>query len=404
MWQKVKNYYHLAQALIASVIYGFPAKKLKVIGVTGTDGKTTTVQMIYEILTASGAKAAAISSIQAVIGDKTFDTGFHVTTPSAFALQKLLKDTVDAGCQFAILEVTSHGLDQNRVALIPFEVGVLTNISSEHLDYHKTFENYLEAKSKLFKRSKLSILNADDESFSFFKKTAKGKIVTYGVKNKADFTLNNFALRLKISGEYNYYNALAAAALSKNLGINDNLIRKVLENFTNLTGRMEEVKNNLGIKIYIDFAHTPNALEQALKTLRSALSSQNSALISVFGAAGERDKLKRPLMGTVSARLANITIITSEDPRSEDPAIIAEQIFEGFKKRGGKLGKNVFIETDRGKAIKLAVKMAKEGDIVAIFGKGAEKSMAYNGKEFPWSDKEEVIKVLEKKTKNENRF
>lgn len=406
MWQKTKNYYHLLQALTASLIYGFPAKKLKIIGVTGTDGKTTTAHMIYQILAASGKTAGLVSSIAAVTSGKTYDTGFHVTTPSPFALQKLLKQMVKKETEFAVLEVTSHGLDQNRLAFIPFEIGVLTNISPEHLDYHKTLENYLAAKAKLFRNAKTSVLNADDHSFVKFKKEIGGQLLTYGIKNQSDVNLKNFPLKLKIPGDYNYYNALAAVTATRVLNINDATIKKALEDFSNLEGRMEEVKNNLGIKIYIDFAHTPNALEQALATLRKALSVKSEArIIAVFGVAGERDKSKRPLMGAVSARLANITVITAEDPRSENPAVIAEQIFAGCQKQGGILKENVFIEIDRAKAIKLAIKLAKPGDIVAIFGKGHEKSMAYGGKELPWSDKKEVIEALKKKRpKNEIKF
>lgn len=394
VWQRIKNVYHLFQALVACLFFGFPAQKLKVIGVTGTDGKTTTVHMIWQVLTAAGFKTGLISSLGAKFDEKIEDTGFHVTTPSPFALQRLLAKMVDEKTEFAVLEVTSHGLDQNRVAFIPFEVGVLTNVNSEHLDYHKTFENYLKAKGKLFQIAKVSILNVDDISFEKLEKKVGGQLVTYGIKNKANLALKNFPLKLKIPGDYNYYNALAAAACCGTLGVQPLIIKKTLENFLGLPGRMEEVKNNLGIKIYIDFAHTPNALEQVLKTLNVKRKTQNAKIISVFGAAGERDKLKRPLMGEISAKLANITIVTAEDPRHEDPAQICQQILFGAKKEGGTLGKNIFVELDREKAIKLAIKLARSQDIVAIFGKGAEKSMAYGKAEIPWSDKGTVIRVL----------
>ena len=396
--QKIKNIYHLACGFLASVYFGFPAWKLTVVGVTGTDGKTTTVHLIAHILKTAGKKVSLISSIGAQIAEQKLDTGFHVTTPSVWQVQKYLKKMVNAGSEFAILEVTSHGLDQNRVAFISFEVGVLTNVTSEHLDYHKTFENYLLAKAKLFQIAKVSILNADDSSFEVLKKKVTGKLTTYGIKNQADFNLNTFSFKLKISGDYNYYNGLAAAACCDALGVRQQRIKKALGNFLGLPGRMEEVKNNLGIKIYIDFAHTANGLEQALKTLRSQLTVHGSRLIAVFGAAGERDKLKRPLMGEISAKLSGLTIITAEDPRSEDPDQIASQILSGVQEKGGILGKTVFIETNRKKAIELAIKLAKKGDIVAIFGKGAEISMAYGKKEYPWSDQEaakEVIKTLD---------
>lgn len=398
MWQRIKNCYHFLVTFLASLVTNFPAYKLGIIGVTGTDGKTTTVNMIYSIFKEAGYKVGAISSIGALINGEEVDTGYHVTTPSGWHLQYLLKRMVEKKCQFAVVEVTSHGLDQNRCAFIPFKVGVLTNVSHEHLDYHKSFENYLKTKAKLFERAEVSILNKDDTYFDYFKNRARSKIISYGVNDiSADFSLKNFPLHLRLVGEFNYYNALAAVAVAKVFGIDEKVIKLSLEKFSGVVGRMEEVKNNLGIRIYIDFAHTPNALEQALKALKAKLKNKEQKIISVFGAAGERDKFKRPLMGEISTRLAHNTIITSEDPRSENPAKIAEEILAGCKKSGGILGKNVFIELDRNEAIKLAIKIARRGDIVGIFGKGHEKSMAYNGHEFPWSDREAVEKILSRK-------
>src|SRR4030066_2492303 len=192
MWQKIKNVYHLLRAFTACIYFGFPSKKLSVIGVTGTDGKTTTSHMIYEILKSAGKKVSLISSIYAAIGEKIYDTGFHVTTPNPVALQRFMRKMVNEKTQYFILEVTSHALDQNRVAQINFKIGVLTNISHEHLAYHKNFKNYLMAKSKLFKNTKISILNIDDNSFEKIAKIAGGRVVIYGINKKAKFSFMQF--------------------------------------------------------------------------------------------------------------------------------------------------------------------------------------------------------------------
>lgn len=407
--QKVKNLYHFFRALVAALFFKFPANKLTVIGVTGTDGKTTTVNFIYEILKQAGEQVSMISSVNAVIGKKIFDTGLHVTTPDAWDVQKYLKQMVDAGSKFAILEVTSHGLDQNRVAFCNFQIGVVTNITHEHLDYHKNWKNYFLAKAKLLKHVRFSIINADDrKAYNLLKKCASGKIITYGIQNKADLTLKNFPLRLAILGEYNYYNALAAACVGRSLGISDKIIRKALESFPGLSGRMERIDEGQDFEVIVDFAHTPNALEQALKTLRLQQAKfQNSRLIAVFGSAGLRDVEKRGLMGEVAGKLADYTVITDEDPRTEDPKKIAQAIAQGCIRAGAReLSNNQAIEqasdghvytiiNDRKKAIQFAIqKLAKKGDIVGIFGKGHERSMCYGKTEYPWSDQEEARKAL----------
>lgn len=348
--QWIINYFwHLPKAILANVLYGFPTGGLKVIGVTGTDGKTTTVNMIYQILKAAGKKVSMISTINA--------PGLHVTSPDPFMVQKFAKDVADHGDEYLVLEVTSHGLDQFRFWGIKFEVGVITNITHEHLDYHKTFKNYYHTKLKLLKMAKIPV-----------------------VKKK-------LKLKLKIPGDYNIENASAAIAVTTALGIDQVLAKKALENFTGLTGRMEEIKNSKGIKIIVDFAHTPNGLEQALKTLRKQTKGK---LIVVFGSAGQRDEGKRPLMGEIAKRLADYAVVTAEDPRGELETI-NKQITQGAK-----IGVNFFVINDRQKAIDFAInKLAGKGDIVGIFGKGHERSMNLDGKkEIPWSDKEAVEKVL----------
>lgn len=387
----VNLFKHLPLAVLANLIYGFPSGKMKFIGVTGTDGKTTTTNMIYQILKSAGKKTAMVSTINAEIDGKKIDTGFHVTNPDPFLLQELIKKSAKAGTEIFVLEVTSHGLDQYRDWGIEFEVGVITNITHEHLDYHKTWENYFKAKAKLISNSKVAVINRDEDHYQKLAKFGKGKVITFGQSNDADFNPKTCKYNLCIPGEYNEMNALAAIAAASVFGVGIDSSIKVLDKFSSLEGRMQEIENNLGVKIIIDFAHTPNALENALKTLRV---QTRGKLISVFGCAGLRDEGKRSLMGEISARLADLTVVTAEDPRGEIDNING-QILKGAKKEGGVLGKNVYIENDRQEAIGLAIKLAKKGDTVGIFGKGHEKSMNINGiSEIPWSDEKAVRKAL----------
>lgn len=387
----VNLFKHLPSSVLANIIYRFPSKGMKFIGVTGTDGKTTTTNMIYQILKDAGKKVAMVSTINAEINGEKIDTGFHVTNPDYFLLQKLIDKAKKAGTEIFVLEVTSHGLDQFRTWGINFEIGVITNITSEHLDYHKTWENYFNSKAKLIKNSKWAVLNNDEDHFRRLKSLAPGLVATFG-QTRADFNTDKYKFNLKLPGDYNILNALAAIAATNIIGVEEKNAIKTLENFSSLEGRMEEVKNDQGLKIIVDFAHTANALENALKTLKSG---NKGKLISVFGCAGLRDEKKRPAMGEISARLADITVITAEDPRGEIDKI-NEEIMTGAKKAGGELGKNVYIEQDRQKAIELAVnQLAKKGDTVGIFGKGHEKSLNMTGnEELPWSDVEAVKKAL----------
>lgn len=384
----IKRYFRSLYWLIR---FGYPSRNLKLIGITGTDGKTTVANLLYHILEKSGRKVSIISTIYGKIGKEVFDTGFHVTTPGPESMQKYFTQAVKDGSEYFIVEATSHGLDQYRLLGCTFEVGVLTNITHEHIDYHITFENYITAKAKLFHRSKVAVLNLDDLSFNKIKKYVKGKIITYGFYKEADINLKNLLFKTSLPGEYNKYNILAAAACAKSLGIDEKIILQAINDFHSLSGRMEEVKNNRGIKAVVDFAHTPNGLEQALKTLRGQTKGK---LIALIGAEGQRDIEKRPLLGEIASRLADFVIITAVDPRGQLEKI-NKQIIEGAEKAGGKLGKNLYIVDDRKEAIDFAInKLAEKGDIVGIFGKGHEKSINYSGKEEPWSDKEAVLKAF----------
>lgn len=410
MWQAIKNYYHLARALTAAIFFNFPSKKLTVIGVTGTDGKTTTVNMIYHILKSTGKKVSMISSVNAQIGQKSYDTGFHVTTPNPWDIQRFLRGAQRAASQYFVLEATSHGLDQNRLRFIDFNVALVTNITHEHLDYHKTWENYAQAKARLFQEAKYSILNLDDrKSYVFLKSRAQGKIISYSIKGPADVTLKKFPIELKIPAGFNLANALAAAAACSSLGVDKKAILKALSAFPGVIGRLEQVYVGQDFKVIVDFAHTPNGLENALKALGSQLTLRkserdlhSSRLIAVFGAAGLRDRAKRQLMGKVAAQFADLSVLTAEDPRTENVNDIIDEIAKGLTSKGKKEGKDFFKVADRGQAIEFAIaKLAKKGDIVATFGKSHEKSMTYGKVDFPWDEFQAVRQAIAKRLKNE---
>lgn len=391
--RKIINiFYHLPVAFFANLINGFPSRNLTVIGVTGTDGKTTTTNMIYQILRNANYPVSMVSTLGAKIGDKEIQTGVHVTSPDPLDLQKFLKKALLQGSKYFVLEVTSHGLDQYRDFGISFDIGVITNITHEHLDYHKTWENYFQSKIRLVKSAKIAVLNYSETHFNRVAKQVSGKVVSFGLSKSANFNPQKFPLKLKIPGDYNLLNALAAAGVGVNLGVETGIIKRTLQDFEGLEGRMEEIENELGINIIVDFAHTPFALESALKVLRK---NYDGKIIAVFGSAGKRDVEKRGLMGEISAKLADVTVITAEDPRGEFD-LISKQMLEGAKKAGGNLGKNVFVEIDRKKAIRMAIRdLAKKGDLVGIFGKGHEKSLNMDGQiEIPWSDQKAVRDIL----------
>lgn len=357
--QKLINlFWHLPQAVLANLIYGFPGKKLTVIGVTGTSGKTSVCHLLHHILQASGLKVALISTISA--------PGLHVTNPDPFVLQKILRQLVNKGTQYLVLEVTSHGLDQYRNWGIKFKYGLITNITHEHLDYHKTFANYQKAKFKLIRQAKISVLNRADPSFNLAKSLCRGRVLEFG-------------------GEFDEANQAAASVVAQDLGISLKKINSALQTFPGIPGRMEFVQTK-PFNVIIDFAHKPDALAKALQFLRP---KTRGRLISVFGCAGLRDRLKRPLMGEISSCLADITVLTCEDPRTEDPDEIINQIKSGIKNKH-----QVYSQPDRQKAIDLAIKLAQPGDTVALFGKAHEKSMCFGKIEYPWSEYQAVRKAL----------
>lgn len=392
----INNFYHLPKAVLANMIYGFPAGGLKVIGVTGTDGKTTTTNMIYQILKSAGKKVSMVSTVNAIVGGKAYDTGFHVTSPDSFAVQKLVKEARSTGSEYLVLEVTSHAIDQYRFWGVKFDIAVITNITHEHLDYHGTLENYFNTKVSLIKNTKYAIVNQNlKQRIEKFLKTDYGQLLTFGL-DKGDLSQNRIKLRLRIPGDYNIENALAALGVAFVLNIEKEVAQKALESFEGVRGRMEGIKNDRGVKIIIDFAHTPNGLEQSLKTLRL---KNHGNLISLIGCEGFRDTGKRFMMGEIAKKLSDYVIVTSVDPRGQLDTI-NKQIVEGIRKVGANEDENFFVIDDRKEAIDFAInKLSKKGDVIGIFGKGHEISMNLDGKkEIPWSDREAVDEALEKDT------
>jgi UDP-N-acetylmuramoyl-L-alanyl-D-glutamate--2,6-diaminopimelate ligase len=404
-----------ALGLLASAWHNFPSEKLKVIGVTGTDGKTTTTNIIYWILNKSKKKSGLVSTVSAKIGGVERDTGLHVTNPEPIQLQKFLSEMVKEDCEYAVLEVTSHGLDQERIAGIDFDIAVLTNITHEHIDYHKTYGKYLRSKSKLFKKAKVVVLNKDDSSYEKIKRGLSSKTKQLSYESKTLKGAIKKVIDKRFAEPYNRLNATAAVVVARELGIKDANITKAIKTFPGIPGRMDRI-NDKGIDIFVDFAHTPNALKNVLQTLKNSKKKENK-LIVVFGCAGERDIEKRIKMGNISTKIANISIFTAEDPRYENVDNIIQQMAKGAKKGGAKeflqekhkiqkfeKGHYFVRIPERGEGISFAIqKLAEKGDVVVICGKGHEKSMAYNDIEHPWSDHEAVKMALVGKVKKIKR-
>lgn len=402
MWRATKNNYHLFQAILALLLYRFPHRGMTIIGVTGTDGKTTTANLIYHILTAAGEKAAVVSTVGTEINGKKSDLGFHVTTPGRFTIQAYLQRAKKEGVKYVVLESTSHALDQHRVYGIPFSVGVLTNVTREHLDYHKTYQRYVHAKARLLRASKVAIINKDDQSYHQLKKqelkNREKKLVTYGMKNDSDLNPHKFPFKTKLLGKFNLYNCLAAIAVLRELHFSDDVIRKGIASFTPPVGRQEIVYQK-EFTVINDFAHTPNSFLSVLPEVKKLTKNR---LIHVFGCAAKRDTFKRPEMGKLSSEYADIIIVTSEDPRNEPIEKINSEIiagiknskfeivdYEGIKNHESRIMNNkkyIITIPDRKEAINFAISLAEKGDIVLMTGKGSEKSMNYGRGEEPWDE------------------
>jgi len=427
-----------AQAWLAAAWEGFPSRELVMIGITGTDGKTTTANILFNILRAAKIRAGLLSTIKADIGGTEELLELHVTTPESPVVQRYLRRMVDAGLTHCILETTSHALAQHRAAAIDFDVAAVTNITHEHLDYHGSYEAYFAAKRKLFdyllgdllrvptrNRDKVelrrtAVLNHDDQSFAPLDEFLAGHpldVLTYGLGEDNDMSATDcvygpqetgLTLRLPAAGQapaqqlaihaplpgiFNVYNMLAAATVARALGVAPDAVRRGIEGSAYLSGRMERIDRGQPFLVVVDFAHTPNALERAIEAARGMVT--DGRIITVFGSAGKRDVAKRRLMAEVSARNADLTILTAEDPRTESLDDILAMMAEASASAGGTEGETFWRVPDRGRAIHFALGLARPRDIVLICGKGHEQSMCFGAIEYAWDDRTATVAALE---------
>jgi UDP-N-acetylmuramoyl-L-alanyl-D-glutamate--2,6-diaminopimelate ligase len=403
----------LALARLAAAYFHHPARQMVMIGVTGTDGKSTTCNLLHSVLKEAGIAVGMITTVNAVIGDELLDTGLHVTTPDAIEVQGFLRRMVDAGLTHCILETTSHGLAQHRVSACEFDLAIVTNITHEHLDYHGSFEAYREAKARLFRDlstgavkefapAKTAVLNLDDSSYEYLAQVSDGDEITYGLSENAivqggevlsssaglSFWISEprgrFDIQSPLLGAYNVSNMLAAWSAGLALGIPADTISAGLGAYAGVPGRMERIDLGQPFTAIVDFAHTPNALRRALEAARQLAERR---VIAVFGSAGLRDREKRRLMAEVSTELADCTVLTAEDPRTEPLDGILEEMAAGARSKGGREGKTFWRIPDRGAALKFAVQLAEPGDLVLACGKGHEQSMCFGETEYPWDDR-----------------
>jgi len=400
-----------ALALMASTLYDHPSRDLVVIGVTGTDGKTTTTTMIQQMLLSAGRPAGSMSTVDIRVGDSVDVNETRQTTLEALEVQEQLARMRDRGLKVVVIESSSHGLALQRVVGVDFDVAVFTNIAHEHLDFHKTIEAYREAKASLIDLTaasrdkgivKTTVLNRDDPSFAYLVDRPIARQLTYGIQMDADFKadrvdlipeglrleastpLGPLAVRLKLSGRWNAANALAAAAAGVAVGLTLDQIRDGLERFSGVSGRMERVDLGQPFAVIIDYAHTPQSLEKVLRELRPITKGK---LIAVFGSAGDRDREKRPWMGEIAARLSDYAVFTNEDPREEDAMTILGEIAAGADEVGWKEGENYARIEDRRQGIAQAVRRARPGDTILLAGKGHERSILIGRGKEPWDER-----------------
>ena len=427
-----------ALALLSAAFHDFPARKLTMIGVTGTDGKTTTCNLIYAILQAAGLRAGMISTVNAVIGGQVLDTGFHVTTPEAPDVQRYLAQMAAAGLTHVVLEATSHGLAQQRVKAVDFDLGLVTNITHEHLDYHGSYAAYRAAKGilfsdleytplKAFNPPRGAVLNRDDDSYKYLAGLANVRQVSFGLHDEADVRAEGISYRVGglyftavgpdaqgrefrlpiasgLYGEFNVSNCLAAVAATLGvLSLDPSSVQEGIAALEGVPGRMEALDLGQDFTAIVDFAHTPNALRVALLAVRQMLNDARRAssgatrlqpsvpaggrVIAVFGSAGLRDRLKRRMMAETSAVHADLSVFTAEDPRSESLAAILAEMAAGAQSRGGVEGQTFWRVPDRRDALRFAVSIARPGDVVIACGKGHEQSMCFGETEYAWDDR-----------------
>jgi UDP-N-acetylmuramoyl-L-alanyl-D-glutamate--2,6-diaminopimelate ligase len=409
--------------------HAFPSREMTLIGVTGTDGKTTTASLIHAILRAGGIAAGLVSTVKALVpsagkghcGEVEAETGLHTTTPDPPEIQRYLSQMVKGRATHAVLEVTSHGLAQHRVAGCDFDVAVVTNITHEHLDYHGSVDAYRQAKTRLFRMlndsfrkpgvPKVSVLNLDDDSFRYLRTLPADRHVAYSVGGEAEVTAHDLVLepdctrftlstpageipvKTSLVGRYNVYNVLAAAAVGLALGLPLDTVARGLATVRGVPGRMEFIEEGQPFSAIVDFAHTPNALGQALRTARG-IAGPEGRVIVVFGCAGLRDREKRGMMGSIAGQLADVVLLTAEDPRTESLEVIIGESAKAARAEGKREGVDLFRVADRGEAIWRACQLARPGDVVIACGKGHERSMCFGTTEYPWDDREAMRLAL----------
>lgn len=438
LMDKIPNYnklvipYHVLRADLAAHEYGFPGKKMRVIGVTGTNGKTSTCFLIWKMLNAAGHKTGLMTTVAWGV-DKLEKQIEHMTTVDAKTLNYRMKKIADAGAEFLVLEVTSHALAQHRTFGVPIEIAVMTNVTHEHLDYHKTFENYRDAKRRLFKMAKYGVVNEDDKSWSYFAKDVK-EYITYGINSGilrakdvrlgaqgVEYSVDNegsvgdkhaaenkqmrgnknasgdiLRIKTKIPGEFTVYNSLAAVAVGLKLGLSKEQISQGILALDSVEGRMNRVDLGQNFEVIVDYAHTPDAF---LKVYESVVPGKKGRIISLFGGAGRRDESTRGERGEIAAKYSDIVIITEDDSRDENPAEIAEEFAKGAEQAGFLRGKNLLVELNRAKAIQMAIDLAKKDDIVLILGKGHEKTILRATGAVPFEDLKVTREALKKRLK-----
>ena len=414
--------YHWFWPFLGALVYRFPSKNIKVIGITGTNGKTTVTHLATDIMEGAGYKVASMSSLRFKIGPTVWKNELKMTMPGRMKIQKFLRQAVDKGCTFVVMEVTSEGIEQHRHNFVCFDTAVFTNLTPEHIESHGSFKNYKKAKGELFKKVKTVIVNLDDEHAEYFLQFPARKKYAYSLlhdtralvtnppysmlrttnyetsKNGISFTTKNTEFNVPLLGKFNIYNALAAVCVGLSYGVKIQTIKQALEKTTGVPGRMEIVVRE-PFRVLVDYAHTPDSLRKVYYTLRHALSVRRQAnLICVLGAAGGgRDKCKRPEMGKIAAKYCDHIILTNEDPYDEDPNSILEHIAAGFSKIRCLAGVGTKLQIlqyekilDRREAIKKALQSAHPGDTVIITGKGAEPWLMTKQGKIPWDDREVV--------------
>lgn len=403
---EVKNTRKALAELVAA-FYGNPSRKIKVIGITGTNGKTTTAYLIEALLKQAGRDCAVFGTVNYRFKEKIIPA--QNTTPGAQELQAILQEISALDIGYAVMEVSSHALDQDRILGINFQTAVFTNLTQDHLDYHKTMEAYFRAKARLFEDiqpDSLAVINNDDEYGRILQKSTKAKVVTYGIKNsssvlaknlKFDFTQTEFILeiagqkakiRTPLIGRHNVYNILAAVSWALNEGWDLSLIQAAMEKFDSVPGRLERIDTNRGFSVFVDYAHTEDALKNVIAALREIVKER---IILVFGCGGERDRTKRPKMGRIVSELADYAVITDDNPRSEDPCGIISDIEKGINKN------NYSIVPDRREAIKKSLQLAQAGDVVLVAGKGHENYQILKNKTIHFDDCEVIRECLKQK-------